>query len=119
MYKKKFLIQFEEENKKEPFEFITWLGNPEEMSHSIRFEIINDCLEYKGCDSSIAALFCDIIQTEYLSQYDLIRLSPYFRHAIEALYSNKTKALQKITAIALLKEFVHKFWDATITDDML
>ena len=35
------------------------------------------------------------------------------------LYSNNTKTLQKITAIAFLKEFVHKFWDATITNDRL
>jgi hypothetical protein len=105
---------FEEEKKNEPFEFFTWLVKPEEISRSLRFEIINEWLEDKGCDSLVAALFCDIIQTTYFARYNLIKLSPYLRCAIEALYAQNTKALQKITAIALMKEFVHKFWNATI-----
>ncbi|RIA83302.1 hypothetical protein C1645_834051 [Glomus cerebriforme] len=111
---------FDEENENEPFKFFTWLDKPEEMLNSLRFEIINECLEHKGCDSSMAALICDIIQTTYFTKYDLIQLSPYFRYAVEALYTNnKTQALQKITAIAFLKEFVHKLWDSTIQDGIL
>ncbi|CAB4416885.1 unnamed protein product [Rhizophagus irregularis] len=102
---------FEEENKNEPFNFFTWLVNPEEM---LRFEIINECLENGNYDSLMAALFCDIIQTTYFAQYDLIKLSPYFRYAIEALYARNTRGLQKITAIAFMKEFVRRFWDETI-----
>ncbi|GES78826.1 hypothetical protein GLOIN_2v1764819 [Rhizophagus clarus] len=105
---------FEEENKNEPFEFFTWLVSPGEMLRSLRFEIINELLEDRGCDSLMAALFCDIIQTTYFSRYDLIKLSPYLRYAIEALYAQNARALQKITAIAFMKEFVHKLWDSTI-----
>jgi hypothetical protein len=105
---------FEEEKKNEPFEFFTWLIKLEDVLSPLRFEIINGWLEGKGCDSSMAALFCDIIQTTYFARYDLMKLSLYLRYAIEALYAQNTKALQKITAIAFMKEFVHKFWNATI-----
>ncbi|PKB92155.1 hypothetical protein RhiirA5_445786, partial [Rhizophagus irregularis] len=105
---------FEEENKNEPFEFFTWLVNPEEMLRSLRFEIINGWLEGKGCDSSMATLFCDIIQTTYFAQYNLIKLSPYLHYAIKTLCAKNIKALLKITAIAFMKEFVHKFWDSSI-----
>ena len=95
------------------------LDNPREMLNSPLFVIINTCLEGKGCYSSIAALFCDIIQKSYFAQYDLFELSPHFHYAIEALYANDVEGLRKITAIAFLKEFVHKFWDDLIQDGIL
>ncbi|PKY59051.1 hypothetical protein RhiirA4_412310 [Rhizophagus irregularis] len=44
-------------------------------------------------------------------------LEPFFRYALEALYIQGAPALQKITSIAFLKEFVRKFWDIFIQED--
>ncbi|CAI2175317.1 7490_t:CDS:2, partial [Funneliformis geosporum] len=110
---------FENENKLEHFEFLTWLDNPSKILDSPLFTIINTCLNVKGYHSPIAALFCDVIQKTYFARYDLIELSPYFHCAIEALSNDNVEGLCKVTAIALLKEFVHKFWSTLIQDKIL
>ncbi|PKY40982.1 hypothetical protein RhiirA4_395358 [Rhizophagus irregularis] len=47
---------------------------------------------------------------------ELKNLEPFFGHALEAMYVHGGPALQKITSIAFLKEFVRRFWDSFIQD---
>ena len=56
----------------------------------------------------MAELCCEIIQ-ENFNVFELKKLTPYFKNSVE-IYM-KDLALQRITAIAFLKEFVIKFWD--------
>ncbi|CAB4443914.1 unnamed protein product [Rhizophagus irregularis] len=47
---------------------------------------------------------------------ELENLVAYIGPALEALYRKGIPSLQKITSIALLKEFVRRFWDSFIND---
>ncbi|CAI2170802.1 7188_t:CDS:10 [Funneliformis geosporum] len=109
----------EKENKNNSFESFMWLDHPRKMMNLPLFKIMNTCLEKNGCQSTIAALFCDIIQKAYFTRYNLIELSTYYHCAIEALCADNVAGLHLITAIAFLKEFVHEFWKFLIQDNIL
>ncbi|GES94812.1 hypothetical protein GLOIN_2v1481157 [Rhizophagus clarus] len=98
--------------------FFTLITNPTEaIRRSNRLNIINNCL--KDLDTNMATLCCDIIEQAFFMNNDLTNLEPFFGHAFEALYreGNGAPALQKITSIAYLKEFVRRFWDSFIQED--
>ncbi|GBB96188.1 hypothetical protein RclHR1_00270034 [Rhizophagus clarus] len=98
--------------------FFTLITNPiEALRRSKRLNIINNCL--KDLDTNMATLCCDIIEQAFFMNDDLTNLEPFFGHALEALYreGDGAPALQKITSIAYLKEFVRRFWDSFIQED--
>ncbi|CAJ0628335.1 12323_t:CDS:10 [Entrophospora sp. SA101] len=106
-------IFLEEDKDKEESIFLTILENPS----LARLNIINTCLNKQGLDSMMSTLCCDIIQTLFATYaYELSDLAEYFGSAARAIINPKTESLQKITAIALLKEFVIKFWDECIQE---
>ncbi|RIA93442.1 hypothetical protein C1645_819410, partial [Glomus cerebriforme] len=96
--------------------FFTIINNPKAaLRQSARLNIINNCL--KDLDTNMATLCCDTIEQTFFMNEELVNLEPYFGHALEALYGQGTLALQKITAIAFLKEFVRRFWDSFIQEE--
>ncbi|CAG8500146.1 9201_t:CDS:10 [Diversispora eburnea] len=86
-------------------------------NHTFLLRIINDCLGNQGLDSRMAALCCDVIQKRFFAKATLENLSNYLRRACENIYGNCRFPLLRLISIALLKEFVHKFWDYTIQDE--
>ncbi|GBC04617.1 hypothetical protein RclHR1_05780008 [Rhizophagus clarus] len=94
-------------------------NSEESLQNSIRLENINDNI--KNIDSKMAELCCNVIQRIF-SKFELNELSPYFKHAIksfvqEDLLLNQIFILQQITSIALLKEFINKFWKNYFQED--
>ncbi|RHZ89175.1 hypothetical protein Glove_18g29 [Diversispora epigaea] len=87
------------------------------LSLSPRFKIITDCLKSQGLNSSISTLCCDILQKSFFSKYTFKELSDNYQYSVNILQLTNSIYLQKICAIALLKEFVEKFWDHCISDD--
>ena len=57
----------------------------------------------------MAEICCEIIQNIF-TEFKLEELLPYFKYSIEAFTAQGDSALQKITSIALLREFIHEFW---------
>ncbi|KAF0525877.1 e3 ubiquitin-protein ligase [Gigaspora margarita] len=68
----------------------------------------------KHTDSSMEALCCDVIQTKFFMTCEFNRLAQYYLKATEILITNDVKALQLISAIALLKTFANKLWNSTV-----
>jgi len=99
--------------------FLTIITNVKEaLRRSARLNTINKC--FKDLDTNMATLCCDVIGQILLNNYqlnDLVKLEPYTGRALEALYVKEAPALQKITAISLLKEFVRRFWDSFLQED--
>ncbi|PKC70591.1 hypothetical protein RhiirA1_439366 [Rhizophagus irregularis] len=96
--------------------FFTLITNPAEaLRRSARLNIINKCLT--NLDTNMATLCCDVIEQAFFMNDELKNLEPFFGHALEALYVQGGPALQKITSIAFLKEFVRRFWDSFIQED--
>src|SRR6266542_2493597 len=96
--------------------FFTMLTNVEEaLGQSVRLDVINKC--FKDLDTNMATLCCDVIEQTFFMEYELEELD-YFEEAVEALYRRETPALQKITAVAFLKEFVRRFWDSFLQEDI-
>ncbi|RIA86037.1 hypothetical protein C1645_741134 [Glomus cerebriforme] len=85
------------------------------LRQSARLNVINDCLQ--DLDTNMATLCCDVIEQTFFMNEEFENLAPYFGTVIEALYRQGRPALQKITAIAFLKEFVRRFWDSFLQDD--
>ncbi|RIA99608.1 hypothetical protein C1645_849990 [Glomus cerebriforme] len=85
------------------------------LRQSARLNIINDCL--KELDTNMATLCCDVIEQIFFMNEELKNLAPFFGPALEALYRQGSPTLQKITSIALLKEFVRRFWNSFIQKD--
>jgi hypothetical protein len=84
--------------------FFIFIKNSEEaMQLSIRLKIINDNI--KSIDSHMAEFCCEAIQTIF-NKFELNELLPYFKHSIELLMKQE----ELITSIALLKEFINKYW---------
>jgi hypothetical protein len=86
---------------------------------SKRLNIINDNI--KKLDSNMAELCCEIIQTIF-NEFKLDELSSYFKYSIKSftdqdLSSQQTFVLQQLTSIALLKEFISKYWKNYIQED--
>jgi hypothetical protein len=86
------------------------------LIQSPRLKIINKCLE--NLDTNMATLCCDTIEQTFFMNEELENLGAYIGFALEALYKQSIPSLQKITSIALLKEFVRRFWDSFIKKDI-
>ncbi|CAB4482658.1 unnamed protein product [Rhizophagus irregularis] len=87
----------------------------ESIRLSARLNIINECL--RDLDTNMATLCCDTIEQTFFMNKELENLTAYFGPVLEALYKQERPSLQKITSIALLKEFVRRFWDNFIQED--
>ncbi|RIA89917.1 hypothetical protein C1645_805996 [Glomus cerebriforme] len=96
--------------------FITIITDAEAaLRQSARLNIINNCL--KDLDTKMATLCCDVIEQTFFMNEELENLAPFFGQAVEALYRKGRPILQKLTSIALLKEFVRRFWDSFLQED--
>jgi hypothetical protein len=96
--------------------FFTVITNFEEsIRKSARLNIINECLG--DLDTNMTTLCCDTIEQTFFMNKELESLTAYFGPALETLYKQERPSLQKITSIALLKEFVHRFWDRFLQRD--
>ncbi|GBB90017.1 hypothetical protein RclHR1_01690002 [Rhizophagus clarus] len=96
--------------------FFTIITDPEEIfRQSARLNVINDSL--KDLDTNMATLCCDVIEQTFYINEELENLSAFFGPALEALYKQGSPALQIIASIALLKEFVRRFWDNFLQED--
>ncbi|KAF0475938.1 e3 ubiquitin-protein ligase [Gigaspora margarita] len=67
-------------------------------------------------DLKMATLCCDIIQHCFFAKLTIETLVPYFSHALRTLSEGESRPLQRISAIAFLKEFVRMFFDVVIND---
>ncbi|CAG8725516.1 9151_t:CDS:2, partial [Racocetra persica] len=98
---------------KEPFSAIIRNAN-KVLDFSPRLNVINKQLEKNSCDSQLAALFSDVIQKEIFSNVGFDKLKGLFKDACKALCSPNVKPLQLVCAIALLKQFINRFWPTTL-----
>jgi hypothetical protein len=99
---------FIDENQQNDGIFLMLINNPKKaLQHSVRLNVINDCLDIKNLDTNMGKLCCEIIQSIF-SEFDYMELISYFPNFIE----NTTEhfALQHITLISFLREFTVKFW---------
>src|SRR5207248_2822659 len=83
------------------------------LGQSSRLNTINQC--FKDLDTNMATLCCDVIEQAFFMDCELDDLD--FGDALGVLRRQGTQPLQKIAAIALLKEFVRRFWDAFLQED--
>ncbi|GES90916.1 hypothetical protein GLOIN_2v1785271 [Rhizophagus clarus] len=109
----RIFIKEDEENEDIFFTVIT--DFEEALIQSPRLNIINKCLENLGTD--MATLCCDTIEQTFFMNEELENLGAFIGPALEALYKQGIPSLQTITSIALLKEFVCRFWDSFIKKD--
>ncbi|GBC06772.1 hypothetical protein RclHR1_07030002 [Rhizophagus clarus] len=97
--------------------FLILIKNPEvALQLSNRLMFINKNLNINDSESSIVELCCEIIQTIF-NEFDLKELFSYFKCSIETFKKQEDFPLQKIASIALLKEFVFKFWYNYLYED--
>src|SRR5205814_1962584 len=107
---------FVTENQENEGIFFTLIKNPKQtLQHSIRLDVINDCL---SIDTNTAEFCCEIIQTIF-NEYELKELIPYFKHSVENFKGHFDLVLQHLTATAFLKEFVFKFLENYTREDSL
>ncbi|CAG8590221.1 16749_t:CDS:2, partial [Racocetra fulgida] len=104
-----YLIFEIENGEQEELLFFNLINNSEILKDTKRLQVIENILSSQK-NSEMAALCCDVIQTQLSIKYQFDELSIHFLKAIDILISN-SKELQKITAIAFLKVFANKFWD--------
>ncbi|POG74253.1 hypothetical protein GLOIN_2v1577211, partial [Rhizophagus irregularis DAOM 181602=DAOM 197198] len=90
--------------------FTTLTDFDEAMRQSTRLNIINECLG--DLNTNMTTLCCDTIEQSFFMNEKLENLAAYCGSALEALYKQGRPSLQKIVSIALLKEFVRRFWDS-------
>ncbi|GBC10143.1 hypothetical protein RclHR1_09380003 [Rhizophagus clarus] len=96
--------------------FFTVITDFEEaLRQSSRLNIINKFLG--NLDTKMATLCCDTIEQTFFMNKELENLAAFLGSALEALYKQGIPSLQKITSIALLKEFIRRFWDSFIQED--
>ncbi|UZO21060.1 uncharacterized protein OCT59_013464 [Rhizophagus irregularis] len=108
-------IFLKEDGENEDIFFIVITDFEEAIMQSPRLNIINKCLG--DLDTNMATLCCDTIEQTFFMNEELENLGAYIGPALEALYKKRIPSLQKITSIALLKEFVRRFWDSFIKKD--
>ncbi|KAF0538645.1 e3 ubiquitin-protein ligase [Gigaspora margarita] len=104
-----YLIFKSENMVREGLLFFSIIDDPKVIESTKRLQVIENILSNRK-NSEMSALCCDAIQTQLSAGYQFNELSNYFLKAINVLISNDSKELQKITAIALLKEFANEFW---------
>ncbi|CAG8494132.1 12597_t:CDS:10, partial [Racocetra fulgida] len=68
-------------------------------------------------DLKMATLCCDIIQHCFFAKTTIEKLVSYFPHALRTLCEEEIQPLQRISAVAFLKEFVRMFFDVVINDE--
>ncbi|CAG8730685.1 10437_t:CDS:2, partial [Racocetra fulgida] len=94
--------------------FFNLINKPlEVLENSEQLQAIEDVLS-KQIDSSMEALCCDVIQTKFFVICEFNQLAKYYLKATEILITNDVKALQLISAIALLKTFANKLWNSAV-----
>lgn len=97
--------------------FFTLIKNPEAaLQLSNRLIVINKNLKIEDSENSMAELCCEIIQNIF-TEFDLKELSPYFKLSIETFTKQGDFPLQQIASVALLKEFIFKFWNNYVKED--
>ncbi|CAB4443923.1 unnamed protein product [Rhizophagus irregularis] len=108
---------FDDENQQNEGIFFTLIKNPKQaLQHSIRLNVINNCLSSKNLDTNIKEICCEMIQAIF-SEFELKELIFHFPNFIENITENSI--LQHITVIAFLKEFTVKFWKDYKQDENL
>ncbi|CAB5202129.1 4818_t:CDS:2 [Rhizophagus irregularis] len=94
--------------------FFTLINSSKQvLQHSIRLNVINNCLDDNNLNTNIGELCCEIIQAIF-GRFELKKLISYFPNFIE---DTENSALQHITVIAFLKEFTVKFWKDYMQDE--
>ncbi|CAG8457357.1 17413_t:CDS:10 [Racocetra persica] len=68
-------------------------------------------------DLKMATLCCDIIQRCFFAKTTIEKLVSYFPHALRTLCEEEIQPLQRISAVAFLKEFVRMFFDVVINNE--
>ncbi|CAG8450066.1 601_t:CDS:10, partial [Dentiscutata heterogama] len=100
--------------------FMTLIKNPNQIfTLSSRLNLINECLKAQGLDSAMSTLCCDIIQKLFFAKLSFQELANNFRDVVDVLSDTNAVALQKICAIAFLKEFAKQFWDYSIQENIM
>ncbi|RIB28541.1 hypothetical protein C2G38_2028448 [Gigaspora rosea] len=100
--------------------FMILIKNPNQIfTLSSRLNLINECLKAQGLDSPMSTLCCDIIQKSFFAKLSFLKLANNFRDAVEVLSDTKVVTLQRICAIAFLKEFAKQFWDYSIQENIM
>ncbi|CAB4443921.1 unnamed protein product [Rhizophagus irregularis] len=95
--------------------FFTLINSSKQvLQHSIRLNVINNCLNDNNLNTNTGELCCEIIQAIF-GKSELKKLISYFPNFIEDTTENS--ALQHITVIAFLKEFTVKFWKDYMQDE--
>ncbi|CAG8439660.1 11533_t:CDS:10 [Acaulospora colombiana] len=111
---------FKQEEETNPGTFVKIINTPKKaLLQSSRLRMINECLSNQVFDSSTSTLCCDVLQKSLFSKYSLRELADLYRYSVEALDNTESVILRKISAIACLKEFAHKFWDHSIREPVL
>ncbi|CAG8454752.1 3616_t:CDS:10 [Acaulospora morrowiae] len=111
---------FGQEETINPGSFVAMIKNPKKaLSQSSRLRVITDSLSNQSLDSPMPTLCCDILQKSFFSKLSLQELADIYQYSAEALNDAKEVMLQKICAIACLKEFAQKFWDHSIQEAVL
>ncbi|CAG8479091.1 963_t:CDS:10 [Gigaspora margarita] len=111
---------FQQEDEENRDIFFQLLKMPKRVrTISPRLNAINKCLSNHGLGSFMATLCCDVLQKSFFSNCTLEYSAEYFQDAIGALLRPETglSTLHRITSIAFLKEFVHRFWEYTNSDN--
>ncbi|GBB99412.1 hypothetical protein RclHR1_03510006 [Rhizophagus clarus] len=111
---------FIDENQQNDGIFFTLINNPNEaLQNSTGLNVINDCLDIENLDTNIGELCCEIIQSIF-SKFELKKLIPCFNSIVENAKEDKeNSALQQITVISFLKEFIIKTWEYFIHEKNL
>ncbi|KAF0517032.1 e3 ubiquitin-protein ligase [Gigaspora margarita] len=104
---------FEAENRaQEELLFFNLIDDLDVFNDSKQLQDIENTL-FEQKNSAIAALCCDVIQTQFFMKHKFEELFKYFLNAINILINNNVKALQLVTVIALLKTIADKLWNHT------
>ncbi|CAG8488111.1 5420_t:CDS:10 [Diversispora eburnea] len=100
----------------------------ETLKESTRLNIINSCFNINQLHQPMAALCCDIIQLEFFSNLEsslfndddgTITAAFYYNQAINALSDGlDIQPLQRISAIAFLKEFIRILLSSLVNIDV-
>ncbi|CAG8568647.1 9756_t:CDS:10, partial [Racocetra fulgida] len=104
---------FEAENREqEELLFFKLIDNFDALNSTKQLQDIENTLSERK-NSAMAALCCDVIQTQFFMKYKFEELFKYFLKAINILIASNAKALQLVTAIALLKTIANDLWNHT------
>ncbi|CAG8746833.1 34203_t:CDS:2, partial [Racocetra persica] len=104
---------FEAENREqEELLFFKLIDNFDALNNTKQLQDIENTL-FERKNSAMAALCCDVIQTQFFMKHKFEELFKYFLKAINILIASNAKVLQLVTAIALLKTITNELWNHT------